>query len=457
MSDRTLTSLKVVPRGPSVEEAVRKARLNNATMVAWVRAVLLSGTLVAHAAMGARSGSEGTLRLVVHALLAACALGVVALLNARWRSELLVTAAAVLDIVCLALAGWLLTEPGVIQEGAVAAAAFMVAVTELFVLASAMTLPLPIAVVVGLAGVGSQLLASRRAGNHLHDLVAVAITLVAFSGVAAWAGARMVRLASRTARDQHDAYVARRRAEDALAAQAEAAAQRDALLDARNVSEELSAAIVHDLKNPLATLLQYAALAEAQLQEAGAAPQVLADLRLVGDEGRRLAKLIGDLLLVNRLERGGLTLRREPTPVAMLLERVAEGHRPRARQRGVTIQVTTEAGLQSALDFELAQRLLENLVTNALRHVAEGDRIELTGETFEDGVILAVRNSGLPIPPEARAKLFEKYATKGRREWHNAGLGLYLCKLVAEAHRGTIALVDRKGWSVSFEALLRGS
>ena len=67
------------------------------------------------------------------------------------------------------------------------------------------------------------------------------------------------------------------------------------------------------------------------------------------------------------------------------------------------------------------------------------------------------RSDRLPIPPEARTKLFEKYATKGRREWHNAGLGLYLCKLVAEAHRGTIALVDRKGWSVSFEALLRGS
>lgn len=457
MADLTLTSLKVVPRGPSVEEAVRKARLKNAVVVAWVRAVFVSGTLVAHAAAGARASAEGTLRLVVHAFLTALALGVVVLLNARWRPQWVVAAGAVLDVTCLALGGWLLTEPGVIQEGAIAAAAFMVALTELVVLASAMTLPFVMAVLVGVAGVASQLHASGRAGNHLHDLGAVALTLLAFSGVAAWAGARMVRLASRTAHDQYEAYIARRRAEDALAAQAEAAAQRDALIDARNVSEEISAAIVHDLKNPLATLLQYAALAESQLQEAGAAPQVLADLRLVGDEGRRLAKLIGDLLLVHRLERGGLTLRREPTPIAMLLERVADGHRPRARQRGVTIQVTSPAGLTSELDFELAQRLLENLVSNALRHVAEGDRIELAADSFEDGVVLAVRNSGLPIPPDAKQKLFEKYATKGRREWHNAGLGLYLCKLVAEAHRGTIGLVDRKGWSVSFETLLRGS
>jgi len=457
MADLTLTSLKVVPRAPSAAEAVQKARLNNAVVVAWVRAVLLSGTLVAHAAAVARSGADGTLRLVVHALVAAGGLGGIALLNARWRPPWVVAALALLDVVSLAVGGWLLTEPGVVQEGAIAAAAFMVALTELVVLASAMTLPLPLAFVVGVAGVASQLWASSRAGNHLHDLGAVALTLLAFSGVAAWAGARMVRLASRTAREQEEARIARRRAEDALAARAEAAAERDALLDARNVSEELSAAIVHDLKNPLATLLQYAALAEAQLQETGAAPQILADLRLVGDEGRRLAKLIGDLLLVHRLERGGLTLRREATPIAMLLERVAEAHRPRARQRGVTIQVATPAGLSVSLDFELAQRLLENLVTNALRHVAEGDRIELAADSFEDGVTLAVRNSGEPVPDEARQKLFEKYATKGRREWHNAGLGLYLCRLVAEAHRGTIALVDRKGWSVSFEVLLRGS
>jgi len=350
-----------------------------------------------------------------------------------------------------------LTAPGVLLQGSIGAAAFMVALTELFVLAAAMALPVELALAVGAGGVASQLVASGRAGVHGYDLLAVGLTLAAFSAVAAWAGSRMVGLASRTATDQLAARIARRRAEEALAAQAEAAAQRDALLDARLVSEELSAAIVHDLKNPLATLLQYAALAESQLQEAGAAPQVLEDLRLIGDEGRRLAKLIGDLLLVHRLERGGLQLRREATPVAVLLERVAESHRPRARQRGVTIQVTGAAGLTAAIDSELTLRYLENLVSNALRHVGDGDRIELAAEPLAEGLRLSVRNSGLPVPDEARAKLFEKYATKGRREWHNAGLGLYLCRLVAEAHGGRCELANRPGWSVSFEGIFKPS
>jgi signal transduction histidine kinase len=452
MLDLTQTSLKLAPRGPDVEDAVRETRLKNGTAVAWIRAVIATGTLVPHAASGAWSDGPQQTTLIVHALFALTAVGIIVLLHARARPMLVLTLAAMLDVLGLAGAGWLLTEPGTIQEGAIAAAAFMVALTEVFVLAVALTLPLYPALVVVAAGVATQLVASSRAGVHLHDLGAVGLTLAAFAGVAAWAGLRMVRLASLTASDQHEAWVARRRVEEALAAQAEAAAQRDALLDARNVSEELSAAIVHDLKNPLATLLQYAALAESQLQEAGAAPQVLADLRLVGDEGRRLAKLIGDLLLVNRLERGGLTLRRELTPVALLLERVAESHRPRARERGVTILVNSSAGLTAALDPDLTVRLLENLVTNALRHVGEGHRIELGSEKVADGIRLAVRNSGPPVPAEARAKIFEKYVTKGRREWHNAGLGLYLCRLVAEAHGGRMELVDRPGWSVSFEA-----
>jgi two-component system heavy metal sensor histidine kinase CusS len=100
----------------------------------------------------------------------------------------------------------------------------------------------------------------------------------------------------------------------------------------------------------------------------------------------------------------------------------------------------------------MARRLLENLVANAVRHVGAGDRVELAAEV-EGGLLrLAVRNSGPPVPPEARARLFEKHSTHGRRAWHNAGLGLHLCRLVAEGHGGRIGLVERPGWNVSFEA-----
>jgi signal transduction histidine kinase len=98
--------------------------------------------------------------------------------------------------------------------------------------------------------------------------------------------------------------------------------------------------------------------------------------------------------------------------------------------------------------------MLENLVANAMRHVGAGDHVSVEARSSYGQVVLAVRNSGPPVPMELRESLFRRFVTGGMREWHNAGLGLYLCRLVAEAHAGTIALVDRTGWNVSFEVAI---
>jgi signal transduction histidine kinase len=94
-------------------------------------------------------------------------------------------------------------------------------------------------------------------------------------------------------------------------------------------------------------------------------------------------------------------------------------------------------------------------VMNAARHVGSGDRIELRAEKSNTWLQLAVRNSGPPLPAAVKARLFQKFATPGG-EQRGAGLGLKLCRLVTEAHRGTLALRERAGWNVSFEAELPG-
>jgi signal transduction histidine kinase len=75
----------------------------------------------------------------------------------------------------------------------------------------------------------------------------------------------------------------------------------------------------------------------------------------------------------------------------------------------------------------------------------------MAAEADGEGVRLAVRNTGPPLPADARTRLFEKHATAGQGRWQHFGLGLYLCRLAAERHGGAIALVERPGWSVSFE------
>ena len=70
-------------------------------------------------------------------------------------------------------------------------------------------------------------------------------------------------------------------------------------------------------------------------------------------------------------------------------------------------------------------------------------------------LLLAVRNTGEPVPAEARARLFQKgVVRRGSRQRNNLGLGLYLCRLVAVAHDGSVALREETGWATSFVARL---
>ncbi len=290
-----------------------------------------------------------------------------------------------------------------------------------------------------------------RAGVGIGQNILGTLTAGAFALVAIWTGVRMVRLAAGLAVNEAVAELAERHAHALEAAHAEVAAQRDRLISAQNEAEALAQVIVHDLKNPLATLLQYVSLAENELRAVPGSATLLDYLGHAGDEGRRLSKLIGDLLLVYRLEQGVMAPSRESVPVALLLDGVAQRFRARAAERGVRIELQVSEELMAAVDLDLVQRMLENLVANAMRHVSRGDAVSLEAREAEGELRLAVRNSGPPVPDELRQNLFRRFVTGGLREWHNAGLGLYLCRLVAEAHNGSIALVERPGWNVSFE------
>ena len=96
--------------------------------------------------------------------------------------------------------------------------------------------------------------------------------------------------------------------------------------------------------------------------------------------------------------------------------------------------------------------MLENLVENAVRYTDAGGRIALSAARTEQGVELAVSNTGAPIPEAQRATIFAKHASgedKGARG-RNLGLGLHFCALAARAHEGTIAVESTSSWPTRF-------
>lgn len=228
-----------------------------------------------------------------------------------------------------------------------------------------------------------------------------------------------------------------------------AEAQHEELRRAQSEAENLTHLLVHDMKGPLTGLIGLAEVIASELDD-----PARADVKRIEEQGRRLEAMVTDLLEIARLERGILGSPAEPVDLSVLLTSVAEAYRGRVRQLGAAIEVRVERGLVAPLQHEMIQRFLDNLMLNALDFVAAGGRIELAASGQGAGLVLSVRNTGDPIPPEVRDRLFKKTSVVSRRSRHNLGLGLYFCKLVAVAHDGTIGIEDEEGWAASVVARL---
>jgi signal transduction histidine kinase len=107
------------------------------------------------------------------------------------------------------------------------------------------------------------------------------------------------------------------------------------------------------------------------------------------------------------------------------------------------IDVESAGAVEVSCDGALVRRVIENLVTNALRHTPAGSPIRISIGSCEGRARVAVHDQGYGVPPEATERIFEKFGTvEARREsvYHSVGLGLAFCKLAVEAHGGTIGV-----------------
>ncbi len=375
-------------------------------------------------------------------------------LRRRMRVHLALAIAAATDVLVVVFAGWT-SEPGDATS-----AGFLMGVMQLMLLFSGLTLPRFQAAALGALATAWQLVLGLRLGLRTDFVIASMLVTGACALAVTWASTRMMELAARRALGDYTGELVRAHRDALARANLEIAAQRDQVLAAQAEAESLAKLVVHDLRNPLAALQQFISMARERLGESGGIqkPDDLTatreELDFAMEEAKRLSAMIGDLLLISRLENTALEPRRQPIPVRALLETVSNNFKLLALDRRVEFAVSSPSDLMAALDIDLARRLLENLTSNALRFVDAGGKIELAAELVSDGLVLAVRNTGPQVPAQLRSQLFRKHSGGTARTAHNLGLGLYLCRLVAEAHGGSMALAERQGWGASFEARL---
>jgi two-component system sensor histidine kinase/response regulator len=213
--------------------------------------------------------------------------------------------------------------------------------------------------------------------------------------------------------------------------------------------KELADLVVHDMKAPVAgaSLNIEVALEILGISE-GPAYEALNDaLRGV----HRLHAMVEEMLLLAKLEEARMPLRPEPVVVESLVDDVLRTLQRTAARRGTQLELSIDRALTVTADPSLLRRLIENLLDNAMRHAPRGGRVAVYG-ACPDAFELRIANTGNPIPPADRTRIFEKFAQSSGSvaRGANVGLGLHFCHTVAVAHGGSLRVEQTEEWPVIF-------
>jgi signal transduction histidine kinase len=215
---------------------------------------------------------------------------------------------------------------------------------------------------------------------------------------------------------------------------------------------ELVAAVSHDLRTPITSLRL---LTEAVQDELVAGPVRADYLRRMGTQVRTLSSLIDDLFELTRLEAGDIRWGLEQVAVDELVQETVEAMRPHAEAGAVRVATELPAeGARARTNPEQLQRVLFNLIQNAIRHTPPDGSVVVRAEPRDGVVEIEVADTGEGIPAAERERIFEPFVQGGARAARtggSAGLGLAIARAIVEAQGGRIWLEDaRTGTRVRF-------
>jgi signal transduction histidine kinase len=213
-------------------------------------------------------------------------------------------------------------------------------------------------------------------------------------------------------------------------------------------------AVSHDLRTPLTSILGSALTLEQTRFELPKA-ESLDLVRRVASNARTLERLLSDLLDLDRLQRGIVSPQRRPTDLAALVARtVDELEDPAGHEIDVDVEAVTVS-----VDAAKVERIIENLLSNAVRHTPPGTRIWLRASSLDGGLMLVVEDEGPGVPDDLREAVFEPFRqAPGSSSEHSpgVGVGLSLVRRFAELHGGRAWLEARDGGGASFKVFLPG-
>jgi two-component system phosphate regulon sensor histidine kinase PhoR len=222
----------------------------------------------------------------------------------------------------------------------------------------------------------------------------------------------------------------------------------------RRIRSEFIDNLSHELRTPLASVRLLTEMLMGDLADADVPDRVKERVATIDVETGHLVQMINELLDLSRMEQAVTQIRRDEVDVGPLVEATRQRMRTFADRQGVVLEaVLPEDTPHVRGDEERLERLLMNLLHNAIKYSPDGGTVRVTAAAQPDAVVIAVSDEGVGIPVPDQARVFERFYKVDRarqRGLGGTGLGLPIARHIAEAHGGRIWLESTEGTGSTF-------
>jgi signal transduction histidine kinase len=207
--------------------------------------------------------------------------------------------------------------------------------------------------------------------------------------------------------------------------------------------QEMISMVVHDLRSPLTSIMGFS---EFLLEDDSISEDVHEVLRIINEQSGRMKRLTDEVLEYSRLESGQVNPDFVVENVVEILRHVVASVSPQASEKKMSLSISAPDFVAVKLDHDLMSRVLTNLLSNAVKYSPENTRVTCKLYLDADDYIIEVIDQGFGIPEAQLHRLFGKYQRiedGPHAAVEGTGLGLYLVKLIVEAHQGSIEVSSR--------------
>lgn len=218
-----------------------------------------------------------------------------------------------------------------------------------------------------------------------------------------------------------------------------------------NMTNKIYSVVGHDLKTPLTSILGLSDLLLDDLEDAKY--ELKENLNIIRQSALKMSDLLGDLLNWARIQTDDLSLNKKEFSISEKVRDIIDLLAITADQKGITLQFNSEESFHVYADKQLIATIARNFITNALKFSDEGDTVQVDIYRDEKNCHLSVEDEGVGMSEEEVERLFDnrKHPQKEgtQNEW-GSGIGLRLCKELAERHGGQISVESELGQGSTF-------